>query len=114
MVRPLPEAELPNASASFDGCIAARSVASSCVPMTAATNEPALEPEITSGSRSCSSSAFVTPRWNGPSAPAPLSIKAERPKHRLARRKMASFSVSAITDSSTAAACSMASASSAM
>ena len=50
--------------------------------MTAATNEPALEPEITSGNSPCSSNAFVTPIWNGPSAPAPLNINAERPKHK--------------------------------
>ena len=57
----------------------------------AATTEPALEPEITRGSRFCSRNALMTPKWNMPRLAPPLSISAERPKLWPVWRKNSSF-----------------------
>ncbi len=70
---------------------------SECVPRTAATSAPALDPEITRGNKPSSCRDLITPTWKGPSAPAPLSIRAERPKQWLARWKKSFFSALVMT-----------------
>ena len=54
-----------------------------CEPIMAAMMAPALEPEITRGSRSCSCSALHTPMWKRPSVAPPESMSAGWPKLRV-------------------------------